>query len=331
MGGTIGALLDRAGHDVEVTARGEGLAAIREHGITLSGAWGEHTAHVTANEQLTRDPELAIVATKAMDATAAVGANAHRLRGIPVIVLQNGMGGLEAITAVLPDSPVIGGLSLIAATYRSPGDVVVTTAARTWLGTTTGDSDHARAAAEVLSSAIPTTVTEGFAGARWTKLVINGLNALPAITGLSVQDVIAHDGLRRAMALSMREAIRVALAQGIRFEEINGLTHQQLLAIAQGDAAHAETLPLSLAAYLGDVPNPGSTLQSIRRGQASEIDYLNGAVVHAAAEAGTRAPLNEELTRLVHEVERTRRHLTPEATLTALADVTAAADAPVTD
>ena len=68
IGGSIAALLARAGHDVEVTARGAHLEAIRERGIVLTGAWGDFTAGVVANETLTRAPELAIVATKAQDA-----------------------------------------------------------------------------------------------------------------------------------------------------------------------------------------------------------------------------------------------------------------------
>ncbi|MBU1587013.1 MAG: ketopantoate reductase family protein, partial [Actinobacteria bacterium] len=61
----------------------------------------------------------------------------------------------------------------------------------------------------------------------------------------------------------------------------------------------------------GATPNPGSTLQSIKRGQATEIDYLNGAVVRAAQAIGRTAPVNAELVKLVHEVERTKAFLTP--------------------
>ncbi|HRQ00256.1 MAG TPA: 2-dehydropantoate 2-reductase N-terminal domain-containing protein, partial [Terrimesophilobacter sp.] len=46
VGGTIAALLDRAGHEVEVTARGATIESIRRHGIRLSGGWGDHTARV---------------------------------------------------------------------------------------------------------------------------------------------------------------------------------------------------------------------------------------------------------------------------------------------
>ena len=43
--------------------------------------------------------------------------------------------------------------------------------------------------------------------------------------------------------------------------------------------ASGRALPRAAAPRMGAAPNPGSTLQSIRRGQLTEIDYLNGAVV----------------------------------------------------
>ena len=55
---------------------------------------------------------------------------------------------------------------------------------------------------------------------------------------------------------------------------------------------------------MGSRPNPGSTLQSIRRGQPTEIDYLNGAVVQRGAALGVPTPVNMELVKLVHEVEQ---------------------------
>ena len=70
-----------------------------------------------------------------------------------------------------------------------------------------------------------------------------------------------------------------------------------------------------LADRMGDVPNPGSTLQSIQRGQLTEIDFLNGAVVAAAQQAGISTPTNAALVNLVHQVERSGQFLDPEDVL----------------
>src|SRR5690554_1052839 len=317
IGGTVAAMLDRAGHRVEVTARGAHLTAIRQHGIRLSGAWGDHTAAVDAAELLTRKPQLVILATKAMDAPGAAADNAPLLDGVPLVVIQNGLGGLEETAAAAPGSPVVGGLCLIAASLTAPGEIMVTTAAPTWLGMTDpAASDHAaRLAAKVLADAIPCQVVSNFEGARWTKLIINQVNALPAITGLSVQEVIDHPPLQEQLSTSMQEAARVGLARGIRFEEVNEVTHDDVVRLADASLAEADFLPLRLRAYLGETPNPGSTLQSIRRGQASEIDYLNGAIVSAGLGAGVPTPVNERMVELVHQVERTGQFVTVDEVL----------------
>ena len=54
IGGTFAALLDAAGHEVVVTARGDHLDAIRTHGLRLEGAYGSHVARVGAAQILPR-------------------------------------------------------------------------------------------------------------------------------------------------------------------------------------------------------------------------------------------------------------------------------------
>ncbi|TBN56372.1 2-dehydropantoate 2-reductase [Glaciihabitans arcticus] len=299
VGGVLAALLDRAGHSVAVTARGAHLAAIQDLGITLSGAWGSHVARVDATPELPTGVDLVLVTTKAQDAAAALGAHAH-LDGVPVLVIQNGLEAISTATRLLPHSPVAGGLALFAASFLSPGVVSVTAAQPLYLGGAVAPF------VDLLSPLLPVTVVSNFAGAQWTKLIVNQLNALPAITGLSVQETIAHPGLRRVLTASMREAVRVGIAAGVRFESLQGLTDASLRRFARQPLWAAQALPLRFARTFGDVPNPGSTLQSLRRGQRTEIDYLNGAVVAAGS-----APINAALVALVHSVEKSGVFLAP--------------------
>jgi len=317
VGGTLAALLDRAGHDVEVTARGDNLAAIKQHGLRLDGGWGEHTAHVEAHETLAwigaPEPDFAILATKAQDAAAALRANREVLGTVPLLVAQNGLGGLEVARSVLPESPLLGGLALFAASYLEPGRVTVTAALPLIVGAALGTPDAVfERVVGVLEEAIPVEVTHDIVGAQWTKLLINHVNALPAITGLSVQQVIADPGLRQVMTASMRETVRVARRLGVRFGKVQGVNGRVLGAIGSAPLAFGAWFPKTLGSRMGSVPNPGSTLQSIRRGQLTEIDFLNGAVVAAAKQGGVEAPINEQIVALVHEVERTGAFLTPQ-------------------
>ena len=312
VGGTLSALLDRAGHTVEVTARGAHLDAIRADGLKLNGGWGEHVAHVHAGEVLSREPEFVILATKAQDARAALEANRLAVRSVPVLVVQNGLGGLRVAREALPSSPLLGGLALMATSYLEPGVVTVTSPLPLIVGVAPDtNASLLERIAEVLRPALPIETTDDIVGAQWTKLLINHVNALPAITGLAVQEVIAEPGLRRVMAASMKETVQLARQLGVRFGKVQGVSGRILDLLGVVPIPIAERFPWLLARRMGPVPNPGSTLQSIRRGQLTEIDYLNGAVVAEAAAHGLEAPVNAKIVELVHEVERTHEFLTP--------------------
>ncbi|MBC7762718.1 MAG: NAD(P)-binding domain-containing protein, partial [Candidatus Saccharibacteria bacterium] len=102
IGGTIAGLLARAGHDVQVVARGVQLTALAQNGLRLTGGWGDFTVQVDAVESLTVSPEITFLTTKAQDAAAALRANAEILVGIPLVVVQN---GLEAISTAKQAAP----------------------------------------------------------------------------------------------------------------------------------------------------------------------------------------------------------------------------------
>ena len=298
VGGAMAALLAKGGHEVEVTARGAHLASIAADGIRLTGPWGTSVTKVAASERLSDRKDLAIVTTKAQDAATAMADNASALEGTLVLVVQNGLDGMTTAREAAPSATVVGGLAMFAASYLSPGEVTITTAAPTYLG-----GDAADRVAAILAPVMPVEVVANFAGAQWTKLFINQVNALPAITGLTVQEVIAEHRLRRILTASMRETVITGLAARVRFASLQTLSHDRLVLFAALPLLLGQWIPLRMAARMGNVPNPGSTLQSIRRGQPTEIDYLNGAVVAQAAVIGRTAPINSDITALVHEVE----------------------------
>ena len=115
VGGTLAALLAHHGHQVEVTARGEQLTALRMQGLRLEGGWGTFAVRVEAGAALTRRPELVLLTTKAQDAAGALHAEAELIEGVPLVVVQNGLGGLRVAHEVLPGSPLaarlVGGAS----------------------------------------------------------------------------------------------------------------------------------------------------------------------------------------------------------------------------
>ena len=285
LGGTFAALLARAGHDVEVTARGAGLEAIRSGGIRLTGGYGEAHAHVAAGRGARpRRPELVLVCTKAQDAEAAIAANAALIDGVPVVVVQNGLEGVDTAARLLPRSVVHG---------RAVDHRRELHRARRRAGHHDGDElSRARRRAcrcrvhagwpPCSPTAVPVVAIGGFRGAQWTKLIVNMLNAVPAIVGRSVQDVVDDRRLRRVVTASMRETVRVGIARGMRFGSLQGLGDRRLRLFARLPLAVGQLLPWLMRVRMGSVPNLGSTQQSLRRGQPTEVDFLNGVVVREA-------------------------------------------------
>ncbi|GAA2754616.1 ketopantoate reductase family protein [Amnibacterium kyonggiense] len=306
LGGTFAALLDRVGHEVVVTARGAQLAAIRERGLRLEGGYGEVLARVRAEEALPVTPDLALLAVKAQDAAAAAAQNARALDGVPVVVVQNGLQGPQALAAVLPTSPRTGAASMIAASFLSPGVVTVTAPGVTVLAAETATAAQRDAAAAVLGAVVEVRTAPDLAGLQWSKLVVNQLNAASAITGTPLQAALESRALTTAVAAAMRETIRVARADGVRLEGLPALPPALIRAIDRLPLPLASrVLRRGVAARMGDVPNPGSTLQSLRRGRPTEIDHLSGAVVAEGERLGVPTPVNRRIVEVVHAIEAT--------------------------
>lgn len=299
VGGAFAALLDAAGHAVTVTARGS-VPTIAAHGIRLTGAFGEHVARVEALPALDERPDLAILATKAHDSEAALSASLEALTDVPMLSAQNGLAGHERAAAIVGHARVAAAVTTWASNAVEPGVVHVTASGDTLIGGAAG-----AVFLDLLSGAMPRVAAmPDPLGAQWTKLVINMANAVPAATGRSMQECVADPGLLRVMGAAMQEAAGVGVALGVRFADVGSVTAEQIAAIAASREA-AEALPVAMAAAFGTVPNLGSTLQSLLRGQRTEVDALGGEVVAAAARAGTAVPVNAGLVAIVHRVEST--------------------------
>ncbi len=123
----------------------------------------------------------------------------------------------------------------------------------------------------------------------WSKLVINvGINALTALTCQTNGRLLDSEETRSLMGELVDEAVAVARARGIR------LTYDDPLATV-----------LDVARKTG--ANRSSMLQDFDRKRASEIDFMNGAIVREAAKLGIPVPVNATITRLIKALEKARQ------------------------
>ncbi|HEY5187306.1 MAG TPA: 2-dehydropantoate 2-reductase [Actinomycetes bacterium] len=319
VGSVVGGLLARAGQDVTLVGRPAHVAAIQRDGLVIEQPSGPLTIHVKASERLDFTPDLALLAVKITDLAAAVEQVRPLVTGVPVLTMQNGVRADRIAAGVLGEETILSCVVMMAATYLTPGRVTYARPGSLLLGVPFGPtSGSARRTQELLDQAVPTRLTDTIRGAHWAKLIVNENNALPAITGWSVQQVSRDPWLSRLATLMMKEAVATIRAAGIRLASLPELPAPVLratLALPTPLATRAVSL---MSRSLGSTPVLGSTRQSIERGRATEIDYLNGEVVALGRHLHRPTPYNEAVVQLVHRVERTGRYLPVDELLAAL-------------
>jgi 2-dehydropantoate 2-reductase len=313
IGSALGALLRRAGRDVVLVGRADHVALIRARGLRVEGVRGSFTVAIDAEERLGQAPDIVFLTMKTQDVAAAVEADRGLLGAVPVVTFQNGVRSDEIVAGLLPEAALMSVVVNFHARFLTPGEVTILYDGSLMVGRPFAPNDHVvDALAALLALAFPARVTGNVRGAHWLKLIVNLNNALPALTRLTLREVYRDAGLRRLSVCAMREGIAVATRAGIVLEGLPDMPVAMARAMTLLPSPLAGRLAaLKLARMESRWPLMGSTLQSLLRGEPTEIDYLNGEIVRVAARVGMSAPINAAIVRAVHEVEQTRRFLTP--------------------
>jgi 2-dehydropantoate 2-reductase len=312
IGSVLGAFLSRAGHDVTLIGRSSHVAAIRRDGLRIDGSLGAFTLPVATAEALGFHPDIVFLTVKTQDVLSAIEANRAWLTQAPLVTFQNGVRSDEMVATALPPGQIVSAVVNIHATYLTPGIVTLLYPGPVVIGRPFGPNDTQVAEiAALLRQVVPTTVSNNIAGVHWLKLIGNVNNALPALTNATFEQVYADRYLRRVAILAMREGVRVAKRAGIRLESLPDISTILIELLGW--------LPLPLAAALAatkirrmeSAPSLlGSTLQSLRRNQPTEIDYLNGEIVRRGQAVGVPTPVNTAIVEMVHHVEQTGKFWT---------------------
>lgn len=294
VGGTIGASLHRAGHEVALIARGAHLDAIRERGLRLRAATLDEIVRVPAygspTEIAFRDDDIVLLTVKTQDAVAALDdLRAAAGSSIAVVCAQNGVENerlaarrFERVYAMLVQLP---------ASHLQPGEVISEGGPEPGVLDVgrypDGLDDTIEALATMLrGSGFVADLNPRIMRLKYAKLLHNLGNATALITGAR--------GGRDLMNAIRREAEAAYLAAGVDSASVDEYN-------ARVDLCQVVNVP-------GLVRPGNSTVQSILRGRTSvETDYLNGEIARLSAEHGVPTPVNRTVQDLAAEVATGRR------------------------
>jgi 2-dehydropantoate 2-reductase len=325
IGGTLGAYLARAGHEVTfVDADADHVSAIDAVGISITGPIAEFMQLVPAftPESLSGRWDTIILATKAHHTEAATRALAPHLSDDGCVVsAQNGLNELT-IARIVGDARTVGSFVNFGADYIKPGVIHYAGRGAVVLGEVDGRRTPRVAAIHDawLRFDDRAVVTPNIWGYLWGKEAYGAMLFATALTNESIADALAMPRYENLYVELAREILAVARARGVIPEAFDGFDPSAYLPSAADDAAAA-----SLDALVAHNRQSAKTHSGIWRDLAvrkrrTEVDAQLGIVVTLGNEAGVATPLTARLVDLIHDIEDGRRPQSLE-TLDALASL----------
>lgn len=310
IGGVIGAVLAREGHDVHmVDIVQDHVAAMRE-GLRIEGPVEEFVQALPASTpaDLTGRFERIVLAVKAHHTEEALEmALPHLASGGFVMSAQNGLNE-RVIGARIGAENTLGCFVNFGADWLEPGRILYGNRAAVAVGELDGAAtDRARQMHALLSLVEPDAVlTDNIWGYLWGKMGYGALLFATALTPMSMSDAMARPDHRPVYHALGHEVMRLAEAEGVEPLGFNGFDPGAFL------RADAEGMEASMDRMVAHNRKTAKTHSGIWRDLAvrkrkTEVDAQMGIMVEIARARGLRVPALTGLVALIHDIEDGRR------------------------
>ena len=316
IGGTMGAYLARAGHDVTmVDTVEEHVGAIDRIGIRVTGPISEFSVRVPAFTPgtLAGTWDAVILATKAHHTEAAVRALLPHLSDDGYVVsAQNGLNEL-AIADVVGAERTIGAFVNFGADYLEPGVIHYGGRGAVVVGEVMGASEGLVTPRTVAirdawrdfdERAIATPNIWGYL---WGKEAYGAMLFATALTNESIADALSQPQYRGLYIGLAQEIIAVAQARRVRLEAFDGFDPSAYLPGAPAGAAARSLDDLVAHNRRSAKTHSGIWRDLAVRKRRTEVDAQLGIVVTLGRQAGIATPLVDRLIALIHEIENGER------------------------
>lgn len=316
IGGTLATLITEGGFQLDVVCRDEALANQHaQQGFHLAGVKGEHTVKLTTYpsiDALEGKYDICIISTKVHFLPDLASKMLPFLNDDSLVVcMQNGI-CVDKLAEVVGYERTCGCMIGFGATMKAEGDVEMTSLGDFVIGMDKGNSSpKLEYLKQILDCVLPTKITDNIVGALFSKLIINScINSLGAATGCTLGEVLQEDKACDIFLCIAREGIKVALAMGIDVPPYNGMLEYKMLLTNETPAYNAmlKTVFRKVGTQnYGDVKV--SMLQSLERGEKTEIDIFNGFIAQKGDEVGVPTPVNAQMTAIIKEIETKKREI----------------------
>ena len=313
IGSVVAGYLSKLGHDLVLVGRPDQVEAILKNGLHIKGARGDQVFKIRVKIRLDEQCDWTIFTVKTQDIESAYSENHEFLEEAQILTTQNGIQADNLLSSHFEPERMTSSIVMFGATYIRPGEVTFNFEGDWIIGKPFVPNDPVtHEIADILQKAFRVVISSEIMGMKWLKLFVNFNNCIPALIGRSMQETFADMDFCKLSIMLLREGLDIIAMRGIEMVSLPQFPMDRIVGLKLMPLEQAAMIMRKTLTTLSAEPLYGSILQSIMRGKASEIDFINGEVVVLAGNLRRTAPLNERVVALVHRVEREGRFFSTE-------------------
>ena len=319
IGGAVAVQLKDAGYDIDVVAHGKEKAdKIVKEGFKITGALGDKQKKINAFGsvgELEGKYDICFIATKFQQLNEVAEKMLPYLKEDSLVVsLQNG-NCMDMLADVVGENRTVGCMIGFGATNKGNNTVEVTSGGELYIGMRNEyHPESLERLKHVMDNALPTYITDDIEAKLYSKIIINScINSIAGITGKTLGNIVEDRTACKVFVAIIREAMDAAKKLDIKVPTYGAMMNYYLMAARFGPVYDRiiEILIKVVAQKKYALVKP-STLQSLEKGQITEIDIMNGYLCETGRKAGVRTPVNDKLTLMIKEIERGERKISPD-------------------
>src|SRR5690242_3143855 len=315
IGGSVGAWLRRAGHDVTfVDVVAEHVAAIQANGLQIIGPVEQFSIAAPAftPDELRGTWQRIFLAVKAQHTEAATRAlTPHLAQNGYVLSLQNGLNEL-IIQRIIGRDRTIGAFINFGADWMAPGEIMFGNRGAVVLGELDGAMTPRLAALHaVMRDFEPDAITTpDIWSYLWGKLGYGAMLFAQALGQKGIADCLARPELLKLWRRLGEEAITVAEAEGVAPRGFNGYDVEAFRPGATEDDAK-RSIAAMVAFNTGSAKTHSGVWRDLAvRRRRTEVDVQIAPIAEIGARHGIDCRTTRRLVSMIHEVEEGRRPMT---------------------
>ncbi|MBU8906081.1 ketopantoate reductase family protein [Desertibacillus haloalkaliphilus] len=225
VGGFVGMMLKKAGHDVTFLARGRHLDAMREQGLTLHHQHGTFTEHDTFTNQYEEisKADLLLFTVKSTETRQAIELiKPYKKANAFVLTLQNGVNNEEILADAFGETHVLSGAAHLSAKIEDPGVIRQEGEHIFYIGGLhPAQESYAEEVVRALQEAeVRCKLSSDIMRRKWEKSLWNvTFNPLSAITGAKVGEILDDPKLLQTSKQVFAEMLHISKLANIDISE----------------------------------------------------------------------------------------------------------------